>query len=143
MATTLNSTNFDIDLATTNYTQSINATNVNDTDVWLYKMDEFGQIAEEWTKVPTLSGNNAIYNSLSKDIRNIYNIVTRNDDAIDLVFGDGNFANLPIGSFKCYYRVSANSKYSIQPNDMQNIQANVPYVDANGGSQTLTVTMSL
>ena len=140
---TLNSTNFDIDLATTNYTQSINATNVNDTDVWLYKMDEFGQIAEEWAKVPSLSGNNAIYNSLSKDIRNIYNIVTRSDDAIDLVFGDGNFANLPIGSFKCYYRVSANSKYSIQPNDMQNIQANVPYVDANGGSQTLTVTMSL
>ena len=69
----------------------------------LYKLDQFGQIAEVWNKVPALSGNNAIYNSLSRSERNIYNVVTKNnDDAVDLVFGDGNFSNIPLGSFRSY-----------------------------------------
>ena len=72
---------------------------------------------EKWTGVPTLSGNNAIYNSLSKQERNIYNVVTQNNDAIDLVFGDGNFSNIPLGQFRTYYRNSDNAKYSIQPAD--------------------------
>ena len=119
------------------------ATNINNSDVWLYKLDQFGQLLEKWTGVPTLSGNNAIYNSLSKQERNIYNVVTQNNDAIDLVFGDGNFSNIPLGQFRTYYRNSDNAKYAIQPSDMQNVQASVPYVDANGAQQTLTVTMSL
>ena len=72
-------------------------------DVFLYKLDQFGQISEQWKKVPSLSGNNAIYNSLSKSDRNIYNVVTKNNDSIDLVFGDGNFSNIPLGNFRLYY----------------------------------------
>ena len=136
-------TDFTVDTATTNLVRSIDTPNINNNDVWLFKLDEFGQLIEEWKKVPALSGNNAIYNSLSKDERNIYNVVSKNADAVDLVFGDGNFANLPLGSFRVYYRTSANEKYAIQPADMQNVQIVVPYVDANGGQQSLTVTMSL
>ena len=73
-------TNFTINKSTTNFVQSISASNVNDTDVWLYKLDQFGLISEKWSRVPALSGNNAIYNSLSKAERNIYNIVTKNND---------------------------------------------------------------
>jgi len=135
--------NFTIDTAVTNYIRSIAVNNINDNDVWLYKLDQFGQIAEKWEKVPSLSGNNAIYNSLSKLQRNIYNVVTKNNDAIDLVFGDGNFSNLPLGSFRTYHRVSDNAKYSIQPADMQNISLSVPYIDANGSQQTLTMSTSL
>ena len=140
---TMQDTTFSVDTAITNYVRSINTSNINDSDVWLYKLDQFGQIIESWTKVPSLSGNNAIYNSLSKNVRNIYNVVTRNDDAVDLVFGDGNFSNLPLGSFRAYYRVSDNAKYAIQPSDIQNTQIQIPYVDANGSQQTLSVTMSL
>jgi len=140
---TMQNLDFSVDSAITNYVKSIDTNNINDTDVWLYKLDQFGQISESWTKVPSLTGNNAIYNSLAKSIRNIYNVVTKNNDAIDLVFGDGNFSNLPLGSFRTYYRISDNAKYSIQPSDMQNIQVAVPYIDANGSQQTLTVTMSL
>ena len=134
---------FTIDTAVTNYVRSIAASNINDTDVWLYKLDQFGQIAEKWTKVPALTGNNAIYNSLAAAERNIYNVVTKNNDAVDLVFGDGNFSNLPLGSFRTYHRISDNAKYAIQPADMQNIQVAVPYTDANGAQQTLTISMSL
>ena len=139
----MSNVDFSVETATTNYIQSIDANNVNDTDLWLYKMDQFGQIAEKWTKVPSLSGNNAIYNSLSKSERNIYNVITKNNDAVDLVFGDGNFSNLPLGTFKLYYRTSDNAKYAIQPADISGVTLSVPYTDANGSQQSLTLTLSL
>ena len=139
----LASQDFAIAQPTTNYVQPINVNNINNTDTWLYKLDDFGQLTKLWTKVPDLSGNNVIYNSLSADVRDIYNVVTKNNDAIDLVFGDGNFSNIPSGSFRLYYRTSANAKYSIQQADMQGITFSMAYEDANGGQQTLTITGSL
>jgi len=134
---------FAVDTAITNYIKSFETSNINNSDVWLYKLDQFGQLSESWTKVPSLSGNNAIYNSLSKAERNTYNVVTKNNDAIDLVFGDGNFSNLPLGNFRIYYRTSDNAKYAIQSSDMQNVQLTVPYTDANGARQSLTMSVSL
>ena len=140
---TLNNSDFTVNTATTNFVQPINVNNINNSDVWLYKLDDFGQIEKLWTQVPDLVGNNTIYNSLSKDVRDIYNVVTKNNDAIDLVFGDGNFANLPSGAFRTYYRTSDNEKYTVQSNDIQGITFSIPYTDANGGQQTLTVSASL
>ena len=140
---TMENAEFTVDTSITNYIRSLPTQNVNDTDVYLYKLDQFGQLAELWTKVPSLSGNNAIYNSLSKSERNTYNVVTKANDAIDLVFGDGNFSNIPLGSFRVYYRTSDNAKYAIQPADMQSIQLSLPYTDANGSRQTLSISMSL
>ena len=134
---------FTVDTAITNYVKNFETSNINDSDVWLYKLDQFGQLSEAWSKVPSLSGNNAIYNSLSKAERNTYNVVTKNNDAIDLVFGDGNFSNIPLGNFRTYYRISDNAKYAIQPADMQDIQLSVPYTDANGAQQTLQISLNL
>tara|TARA_R110000851_G_scaffold64190_2_gene146392 strand:+ start:17 stop:3376 length:3360 start_codon:yes stop_codon:yes gene_type:complete len=139
----LQQTDFTVNTAVTNYIKALNNTNINDTDVWLYKLDQFGQLSERWSEVPSLSGNNAIYNSLSKAERNTYNVVTKANDSIDLVFGDGNFSNLPLGNFRVYHRTSANARYSIQPSDMQGISLSVPYVDANGAQQSLTLTLGL
>jgi hypothetical protein len=140
---TLRSQEFNVAIPTTNFVQSVDTVNINNTDTWLYSLDDFNQVLNLWTKVPDVVGNNAIYNSLSKNERNIYNVVTKASDRVDLVFGDGNFSNLPSGSFRFYYRTSANENFSIQPNDMQNIQITVPYTDKNGGSQTITITASL
>ena len=52
---------FSVDSAITNYVKSIDTNNINDTDVWLYKLDQFGQISESWTKVPSLTGNNSAF----------------------------------------------------------------------------------
>jgi hypothetical protein len=140
---TMQNQEFSVDTAITNYVNSITTSDINNSDVWLYKLDQFGQLSEAWTKVPSLSGNNAIYNSLAKAERNTYNVVTKNNDAIDLVFGDGNFSNIPLGNFRIYYRVSDNAKYAIQPADMQNVQLTVPYTDANGAQQSLSMSLSL
>ena len=140
---TMQQQTFSVNTAVTNFIQSLEVANINDTDVWLYKLDQFGQQLEEWSKIPSLSGNNAIYNSLAKSERNTYNVVSKSDDTVDLVFGDGNFSNIPLGSFITYYRTSDNAKYGIQPADIQSVQLDVPYTDANGGQQTLSITLSL
>ena len=111
--------------------------------MWLWQLDDFGQPYSLWKQVPALAGNNAIYNSLEANVRNIYNAVTRANDGVDLVFGDGNFADIPMGRFRAYYRTSANERYTVQPGDMQNIQFNIGYIDKNGSTQTLTVGASL
>jgi len=139
----MESQDFAVDTSITNFVKSFATTNVNDTDVYLYKLDQFGQILEQWSKVPSLSGNNAIYNSLAKTDRNIYNVVTKANDAIDLVFGDGNFSTIPLGNFRLYYRISDNAKFGIQSSEMQNIQLTVPYTDVNGAQQSLTMSLSL
>ena len=140
---TLQQSEFTVETAVTNFVKELDEPNVNNTDVWLYKLDEFGAIAQQWKQVPSVEGNNVIYNSLAKSERNIYNVVTKANDEIDLVFGDGNFANIPLGNFRTYYRVSDNAKYAIQSADMQGIQLTVPYTDANGAQQTLTMSLSL
>jgi hypothetical protein len=140
---TMQNQEFTVDSSVTNYVKSLDISNINDSDVWLYKLDQFGQLSEAWNKVPSLSGNNAIYNSLSKAERNTYNVVTKANDAIDLVFGDGNFANIPLGNFRIYYRVSDNAKFGIQSSEIQNVQLTIPYTDANGGQQNITFSLSL
>jgi hypothetical protein len=139
----LQNTEFDITNPTTNFVQPINVNNINNTDVWLYELDDFGQLENLWDKVPTTVGNNAIYNSLAKNKRNIYNVVTKNGDTVDLVFGDGNFSNIPSGRFRAYYRVSDNARYSVQPADMTGITFSLGYTDKNGAPQVLTVSASL
>ena len=134
---------FTINNSTTNLVRPLNSTNINDTDLWLWQLDDFGQPFSLWNKVPALAGNNAIYNSLASGTRNIYNVITKADDQVDLVFGDGNFADIPMGRFRAYYRVSDNEKYSVQPQDMRAVQFKINYTDKNGGEQTLTVSASL
>ena len=73
----LNQGTFTIDQPATNETIDLDAVNINNTDVWLYRLDQNSVESEYWAKVPNLEGNNIIYNSLNKSIKNIYNVITR------------------------------------------------------------------
>ena len=107
---TLDQGAFVVNSPSTNQVVAIDATNINNSDVWLYKTDNFGIEEELWSKVDAVEGNNVIYNSLSKSIRNIYSVLTRANDRISLIFSDGTFGNLPQGNFKTYYRTSKNQR---------------------------------
>ena len=134
---------FSIDQAITNFTKPINVNNINNDDLWLWQLDDLGQPVKLWSQVPTTAGNNVIYNSLSKSNKDIFSAITRVNDQVELVFGDGNFATIPTGAFRLYYRTNDNAQYSIQPNDLKNIKFDIRYVDAKGAAQTLTVTSAL
>ena len=134
---------FTINNPSTNQVVSIDATNVNNTDVWLYKLDSFGNELELWNKVEAVEGNNVVYNSLAKNVRNIYSVLTRVDDRISLMFSDGVFGNLPKGSFRIFYRVSKNERVIITPDDMRGVTVTIPYASASDKIETLTITFEL
>ena len=134
---------FNITTPSTNQVVSIDATNVNNTDVWLYKLDSFGSETELWTKVDSVEGNNVVYNSLAKSVNNIYAVLTRVDDRISLMFSDGVFGNLPKGSFRVFYRVSKNERVIITPDDMRGITVTIPYLSKTDKVETLTLTYEL
>jgi hypothetical protein len=124
-----------------NRTVSINYNNINNTDVWLYQLDNGGNPSSVWASVPAVAGLNVIYNQSVN--RNLYQINTRSNDQIDLVFGDGAFANIPKDNFKLYYRVSNGLNYKITPDEMQNVTIPLTYVSRNNTVETLTITASL
>jgi hypothetical protein len=140
----LSSTSFTVSAPVPNELVGVNVNDINDTDVWLWQLNEDGtQPQELWTKVPSITGNNIIYNSLSVDQRNIYSVLTRNNDQIDLSFADGSFGNLPNGTFVLYYRQSNGLIYTIKPEQMNNISIQIPYQSQSGQSHVLNIIVSL
>jgi hypothetical protein len=135
--------NFSITGPVPNEIIGINTPNINDTDVWLWQLDANGNYSTLWTKVPSVIGNNVIYNSLDVSKRNIYSVTSRDQDQIDLNFADGSFGNLPKGNFVLLYRQSNALTYSITPEQMSGIIINVPYTNKSGQSQILTITLGL
>ena len=120
---------------------SINFDNINNNDVWLYKLNSQNNEETLWTQVPAVSGVNVIYNNIED--RNLYQVATRANDQIDLVFGDGAFTNIPQGSFRLYYRTSNGLTYKITPDEMQNITIPITYQSRTGRVETLTIRASL
>lgn len=140
---TLASSQFTITQPRSNEIVDVGTTGINNNDVWLYRLDKSGIESEEWTKVSNFEGNNIIYNSVNKNIRNIYSVTTRASDAISLNFSDGTFGNKPLGTFKVYYRTSNGISYSINPRDIRNVSVAIPYTSNLGKNETLTLSLSL
>jgi hypothetical protein len=140
----LNVSNFSIDNPVPNEVIGINATNINNDDVWLWQLNSNGTYpTTPWTKVSATSGNNVIYNSLSESNRSIYSVITREEDQIDLNFADGSFGDLPKGQFKLFYRQSNGISYIIKPEQMSNISVNIAYTNSKGQVHNLSVLASL
>ena len=134
---------FNVDIPTSNQIIGVNTTNINDTDVWLWNLNSSGNYSTLWTKTDSLVGNNIIYNSLNKSVRNIYSVSSRDQDQIDLNFADGVFGNLPSGKFRLFYRQSNGLTYTIKPEHMSGIVINLPYRNKIGQNHTLTLIFGL
>jgi len=140
---TLNQGTFNVSQPSSNQQINIDTQNINNTDVWLYSLNQNGLESTLWTQVPATTGNNIIYNSLSSKIKNIYSVITRASDAISLSFSDGTFGNLPLGDFRVYYRASNALTYTINPTDIRNVSITIPYTSAQGKIETLSIILNL
>jgi hypothetical protein len=142
---TLSQNSFTINNPVSNQIINVAATNINNTDVWLYQLDKnnLESKANIWTQVPTINGNNVIYNSIDKTVKNIYFVQTTANDSISLNFADGVFGNLPKGTFRIYYRTSNGLTYTIHPADLSTVIVNVPYVSKSNTLETLKLILAL
>jgi hypothetical protein len=137
----LGSVDFSIEEMLPNKIVNIDINNINNSDVWLYSVDSQGLVQDLWRDVPATSGINIIYNS--KQERNLYQINSRANDQISLVFGDGSFANIPQGNFRLYYRTGNALTYTITPDEMRGITISMNYVSRTNRIETITFRASL
>ena len=140
---TLETVEFNLQNALSNRIVNVDKVGINNDDLWLFNLDNNGLVSNEWTKVPAVTGNNVIYNSLSKSVRTLYSINSKTNDAVDLVFGDGVFADIPVGNFRSYHRISNGRTYRVKPADIRGIKLDLPYVSKSGSLETLTIGLSL
>lgn len=135
-----------LELPIANRVIDVNASGVNQTDVWVQNINTAGLVTQEWTQVPSVNGFNVIYNSVDRDIRYIYQTITRDsdgDDQISIRFADGNFGTVPTGIIRVWYRVSNGLQYQIRPTDMSNLKFNFSYTDNLNNQYSLAVNSGL
>jgi hypothetical protein len=121
----------------------INVQNINQDDVYVQQTDELGNVIAKWLKVPAISGENIIYNSIHFAERNIFSVLTGAFDTVSIRFADGNFGNVPTGLFRTWLRVSANQALVIRPDNAQGLQLAIPYIGADQQQYTLRIIFSL
>lgn len=134
---------FNVTVPIENRILDINATNINDDDVWVQNINEDGSVAATWTKVPTIGNSNIVYNNLPRRIRNIYSVETRPNDQISIRFSDGRFGNVAFGLTRVYHRTSLGQRLTINPNNIQNIQISIPYLAPGNLRKNITLFLSL
>ncbi len=140
---TLGQLDFNLTSGLPNITYSIDKANINNSDVWLYELEDDGSVGTEWTQVPAISGSNVIYNSLTLSNRRLFAVESQVDDKIKLVFADGVFADIPRGNFRCYFRQSAGTTYSIKSTDINNVELNFSYISRTNQEEKLSIGLTL
>jgi len=149
------------DGVTPNQTEDILTFNINETDIWLNNVSSetrevltdnpFSEILPhlndavgkygEWAEVDQANAQNILFNSDSN--RQKYEVETLDKDQIRLIFGDGEFSDIPSGDFDLWFRVSSNNNSIIQKTSVVNQIATFTYLDISNTIQTLTFEFSL
>lgn len=147
------------DGVTPNQTYDINSDNINDTDVWINNVDSItgatldtpSSLARrrvategktgEWVEVDMAHAQSVIFNTNPK--RGKYELETRANNRVRVIFGDGEFADVPSGSFDIWARSSVDQDIVVPQAAVVNAQSSFTYVDTFGRTQTFTFTYSL
>lgn len=120
----------------------LNIEGINNNDVWLFELENSGRALTEWTKVDDIYAVGATPTT-NNQLRRVFSVKSRSNDQISLVFGDGVFSKMPIGTYRTFVRSSNGLEYVINPDEMQNIQVTLPYVSRSGRNESLTFTLGL
>lgn len=144
---------------TPNQTYDIPATNINDTDVWVNAIDPDTGLTKddlsklpykrnvslgksgEWVQVDMAHAQNIIFNTNPK--RNKYEVETLVNNGARLIFGDGEFADVPGGTFDVWARSSVDRDIVVPQSAVVDVPLTISYVDLSGKTQSFTFTFSL
>lgn len=124
-----------------NRVQDINVLGINNTDTWLYQLNSNGTISTIWEYSENIYGDSTLRAAGSN--KKIFSVISRNNDQVSYVFGDGVFAEVPVGSYRAYFRSGNALTYVIDPTEFQGTQVTIPYVSRSNRVETLTINLEL
>jgi hypothetical protein len=119
-----------------NRTVDINIEGINNEDRWLFQLDNVGTVSREWQYQENIY--TAAAEQLGTTLRPIYTVTSRANDQITMVFGDGVFSEIPVGTFRAYVRASNGLQYIINPEEMQAVTLPISYISRSGNLETIT-----
>lgn len=150
------------DGVTPNQYYDINLTNINDIDIWVNNVDSStGELIQtsptisllpykaatsnvvygEWVEVDVAHAQNVIFNTNPK--RNKYELETLVNNGVRIIFGDGEFADIPSGTFDIWARSSLDQDVIVPQTAVSDTSSSFTYTDSFGRTQTFTFTFSL
>lgn len=138
---TLNRYTYVFDTAIPNRTLELTVKNVNDIDVWLQEVDASGAVVEDWSEVANINGDNIAFNTL--DGYKKYEIETLEDDQIRIIFGAGDFSDIPTGIFRVWARTSESGGVNLPTSKLQKQTVTFSYMSKQGQRESCTLTYSL
>jgi hypothetical protein len=124
-----------------NRTVNINIEGINNEDRWLFQLDNVGNVSREWQYTENIYS--AAAEQIGTDLRPIYTVTSRTNDQITMVFGDGVFSEIPVGTFRAYVRASNGLQYIINPEEMQAVTVPISYISRSGNLETITFTCGI
>lgn len=143
---------YQFDGVTPNQTLELTIDNINDTDIWINNVDPLTRLtlndnslsigkSGEWHEVDISNAQNIIFNTNPN--RNKFEVETLENDQIKIIFGDGEFADIPNGSFDIWFRNSINKSITIPKNSISNNSATFNYIGFDGNTDTFEFSYSL
>jgi len=118
----------------------VNIQGINNDDTWLYEVASSGTFLQ-WNQVENLYSNANLQNINGN--KKLFSVVSGFNDQVSYTFGDGVFADIPVGNYVAYLRAGNALTYSIDPVEMQNVIISIPYVSRTGRTETLSLTLDL
>ncbi len=125
-----------------NRIENIRDTNISNTDVWVQKLSNQGVYQKSVTIVDNTTKHNAIYNALRTDSNDIASIQSLKENAIQITYPDGIYGNAAYGKYRTWYRVTDNTSFNVNRDDISNVTIAIPYVGEDGRPYALTVTLN-
>lgn len=138
---TLNKLKYAFDYKLPNRVIDVDVADVNDVDVWLQEVTEANTLVKEWEQVDNINGENLFFNS--SDNLKKYEVETREEDKIRMLFGDGDFAEIPTGLFHIWVRSSTGGDLTVPKESLTNKTFTFAYTSAQGRRESCTFTVSL
>lgn len=138
----LQNTQAEFDGVTTHTSYSPAYDNVNNTDVWVNQLVNGSDAnAVPWTAVDTTNAQNIIFNSDYSKTK--YEIETLDNDNVKFLFGDGDFADIPAGTFDFWFRVSDPNPVPIPSSAANDLTTSIAYTGSDGNTYSAIFTFSL
>ena len=139
---TLTNKDFTLNDRIANRSVDVNVEGINNNDVWLYELNSTsGEVIAEWEQVENVYAPKTTQSESSD--KKYYSIASRASDQVTYNFGDGAFADIPLGFFRTFVRVSNGRDYTINKNDITGVNITVPYISRSGRNESATFTLSL
>jgi hypothetical protein len=135
--------NFDFTLEQqiSNQVVDIDIQGINNTDTWLYQLNDNNDTFGLWRKVENVYAD--AYLQTEQSDRRIFSVGSRFNDQVSYIFGDGVFSEIPVGTFRAYVRGGNALTYTIDPTEMQGITVTISYVSRQGRPEVLTLGLEL